>query len=79
LSGTLSRRKQPNSSENQRDRDAPLCESDFSVISERMEKEKKQPELKTEPKPQKPESGGPKGLEPTRYNDWEIGGKCVDF
>lgn len=26
-----------------------------------------------------PESGGPKGPEPTRYGDWEINGKCVDF
>ena len=25
------------------------------------------------------ESGGPKGPEPTRYGDWEIAGKCVDF
>jgi len=25
------------------------------------------------------ETGGPKGPEPTRYGDWEIGGKCVDF
>ncbi len=25
------------------------------------------------------EIGGPKGLDPTRYGDWEIGGKCVDF
>ena len=25
------------------------------------------------------EVGGPKGPEPTRYGDWEIGGKCVDF
>lgn len=25
------------------------------------------------------ESGGPKGPEPTRYGDWEKGGKCVDF
>ena len=25
------------------------------------------------------ESGGPKGKEPTRYGDWEINGKCVDF
>lgn len=25
------------------------------------------------------ESGGPKGPEPTRYGDWEIWGKCVDF
>ncbi|MEB3207903.1 MAG: DUF1674 domain-containing protein [Synechococcus sp.] len=29
---------------------------------------------------QKPkETGGPAGPEPTRYGDWEIGGKCVDF
>lgn len=27
----------------------------------------------------KPETGGPKGLEPTRFGDWEIGGKAVDF
>lgn len=25
------------------------------------------------------EVGGPKGREPTRYGDWEIWGKCVDF
>jgi len=40
-------------------------------------------EKKTEtdqPKPTQPrEIGGPKGLEPTRYNDWEKGGRCVDF
>lgn len=26
-----------------------------------------------------PESGGPKGPEPTRYGDWERNGRCVDF
>lgn len=26
-----------------------------------------------------PEKGGRGGLEPVRYGDWEIGGKCVDF
>ncbi len=25
------------------------------------------------------EIGGPKGLEPTRYGDWEKRGRCVDF
>lgn len=25
------------------------------------------------------EYGGGKGPNPTRYGDWEIGGKCVDF
>jgi hypothetical protein len=27
----------------------------------------------------KPETGGPKGPEPTRYGDWERAGRCVDF
>lgn len=31
-------------------------------------------------KPEKArEIGGPKGLEPTRYGDWEKGGRCIDF
>ena len=32
-------------------------------------------------KPEKPvkEINGRGGLEPTRYDDWEIKGKCVDF
>ncbi len=25
------------------------------------------------------EYGGPKGLEPTRYGDWEKNGRCTDF
>ena len=25
------------------------------------------------------EFGGPKGLEPTRYGDWEKQGRCIDF
>ena len=35
------------------------------------------------PPPKQPgqpkEIGGPKGPEPTRYNDWEKGGRCIDF
>ncbi len=31
-------------------------------------------------KPARPrEIGGPKGPEPTRYGDWEVGGRCTDF
>ncbi len=26
-----------------------------------------------------PETGGPKGPEPTRYGDWERKGRCIDF
>jgi hypothetical protein len=35
----------------------------------------KPPEPVTRPK----EIGGPKGPEPTRYGDWEVGGRCTDF
>lgn len=31
----------------------------------------------SDPKPR--EIGGPKGPEPTRYGDWEKGGRCIDF
>ncbi len=30
-------------------------------------------------KKQAKEIGGPKGLEPTRYGDWEKRGRCIDF
>ncbi|MCH8263083.1 MAG: DUF1674 domain-containing protein [Proteobacteria bacterium] len=37
-------------------------------------------ELKQEHSEKRPkEIGGPKGLEPTRYGDWEKRGRCVDF
>lgn len=29
--------------------------------------------------PPRGEIGGPKGLEPTRFGDWERAGRCVDF
>lgn len=35
------------------------------------------PREKTPPAPR--EIGGPKGPEPTRYGDWEVGGRCTDF
>lgn len=34
---------------------------------------------KAEPAKKDIEYGGPKGLEPTRYGDWERGGRCSDF
>lgn len=38
------------------------------------------PESKPDNKSAKaPEYGGPKGLEPTRYGDWEKQGRCIDF
>lgn len=59
-----------------------------------MNKEKQSPSLKkdgkiakeNDPARQKTEApvtakevGGRKGPEPTRYGDWELSGKCVDF
>lgn len=36
-----------------------------------------------QPQPAKPENveevGGPAGPEPTRFGDWEKGGRCSDF
>ncbi len=37
-----------------------------------------QPLIKPIPQPAG-EQGGPKGLEPTRYGDWEKNGRCSDF
>ena len=46
-------------------------------------KEKQDPKKKKEKENQKPESkeeiGGPRGPEPTRYNDWEKNGRVSDF
>lgn len=36
-------------------------------------------EKKPEPPKMPKEIGGPKGLEPTRYGDWEKNGRCSDF
>ena len=38
------------------------------------------PEPMAQQPPASPEEiGGPKGLEPTRYGDWERRGRCIDF
>jgi hypothetical protein len=39
---------------------------------------KPNPVAAAQPKPRK-EIGGPSGPEPTRYGDWEIKGRCIDF
>lgn len=55
-------------------------------MNEKTEQQKTTP---SQPEaPQKPQNGqdgaskeigGRGGLDPARYGDWEIGGKCVDF
>ena len=42
-------------------------------------KSEDQPKDQPAQPPKAPEHGGPKGPEPTRYQDWERGGRCVDF
>ena len=47
-------------------------ESDSATpVSEKSNKNSNDPAPK--------EIGGPKGLEPTRYGDWEKNGRCIDF
>ena len=41
--------------------------------------ERSQTRLEGPAQPTVPELGGPKGPEPTRYGDWEKGGRCTDF
>jgi len=38
-----------------------------------------QPETPAKPADKAPENGGPQGPDPTRYHDWERGGRCIDF
>jgi hypothetical protein len=44
---------------------------------EQAEKPATRPAGGEAPRPR--EIGGPKGPDPTRYGDWEIGGRCIDF
>lgn len=38
-----------------------------------------QPTGTAPPKPAPTEIGGPKEVEPTRYGDWTVKGRCIDF
>ena len=44
-------------------------------LREKTFREKRGEELNRLPK----EINGPRGLEPTRFKDWEVGGRCADF
>ena len=46
-----------------------------SIQKEEKDSNENVPENKIAPK----EKGGPTGLEPTRYGDWEKAGRCSDF
>jgi len=45
------------------------------ALAEAAERRKAREEAAT----REPEKGGPKGVEPTRYGDWERGGIAYDF
>ena len=44
--------------------------------SDKAETQTQKPVIKDKPLVEK---GGPKGPEPTRFGDWESGGRCTDF
>ncbi|MCP3870833.1 MAG: DUF1674 domain-containing protein [Gammaproteobacteria bacterium] len=45
-----------------------------------VKKQESEPKNQQESVEEKPvELGGPAGLEPTRYGDWERKGRCIDF
>ena len=52
-------------------------------MSDEREQARQEPETeqskKPDPETKVREVGGPKGLEPTRYGDWEKNGRCIDF
>ena len=50
--------------------DPPTTASDAATNREDNQADKDKPQT---------EHGGPKGLEPTRYGDWERNGRCTDF
>jgi hypothetical protein len=59
--------------------------SHFSKTPARAPKDATTPDRPQRPEPKRPaqpavtEIGGPQGPEPTRYGDWEKGGRCTDF
>ena len=45
----------------------------------KLKPRKLKPRKRELPGPSLAETGGPKGPEPTRYGDWERGGRAIDF
>jgi shikimate dehydrogenase len=56
----------------------PTAKATVSTGKSAADRPKKTPK-KTATKDQSKEIDGPKGLDPTRYGDWEKGGRCIDF
>jgi hypothetical protein len=61
-------------------RAAPEAEGSGAGDDGRSPRPPSAPARPAAPRTQPPgEIGGPKGPEPTRYGDWERGGRCTDF
>jgi hypothetical protein len=62
---------------------APVASDRASAVSPSFPRKERQPTADRErarpAQPAVPEIGGPQGPEPTRYGDWEKGGRCTDF
>ena len=58
--------------------DHPKTDTLDAAETETSEREKQGKKAKDD-RQESEEVGGPKGLEPTRYGDWERKGRCIDF
>ena len=58
---------------------APRPDFDYSRNLESVDTKKSHAAVTSKKTKVTPEIGGPKGLEPTRYGDWERKGIAVDF
>jgi hypothetical protein len=64
-----------------KDKKTPVGRLDDDYDEAPKSYDEKEP-LKPHPNNVNPQTGeeyGPKGLEPTRYGDWERKGRCIDF
>ncbi|MEM9468959.1 MAG: DUF1674 domain-containing protein [Pseudomonadota bacterium] len=56
----------------------PTEENNINPLKEdQIQKKREKADKKSENMPE--EYGGTEGPEPTRYDDWENGGRCTDF
>lgn len=54
-------------------------DSDDIVTTDAVDDHTRTDDNPPEAEPRPKEVGGRGGLDPTRYGDWEKGGRCIDF
>jgi hypothetical protein len=57
----------------------PTIQQGADAVPERESPSDVTPPPSTTPNAAVPEIGGRDGLDPTRYGDWELRGRCIDF